>query len=209
MKETYEPCTIDKDLGPCLGFGVFKSTGSSLYRPGEMCIQRCDECNRFENDGEAQAFALKTNLDTLPDKTGLYTDVEFVCYVDEYRKDPERYQKLLESNPMAKYGVVDYKRSDMLSDESIAFTAVVTIDNTPSIDARNRGTGGCNEYYFKHGSNFKAVLQFQDDAEAWWKLHGGENPFEAEDLWIKWYAERREEGTSPREFVREFEEALY
>jgi len=80
----------------CKGWDVFKVSGSYFYKEGRLAIQACDECHRFKNsDEDAQAYALKTSVDTLPANLWLYNSTGAVCTIRTYRKNPRHYGRLL------------------------------------------------------------------------------------------------------------------
>lgn len=89
-KKTWEPCEED-----CKGWHVFTSTGSFFYEDGKLCIQKCDEADRFESDQEAQDYALKTARDEIPGETYLYNSEGYVCTVRTYRSNPRRWGRRL------------------------------------------------------------------------------------------------------------------
>jgi hypothetical protein len=92
MKRFIPKCENPK----CKGWDVFTVSGSWFYKEGSLAIQACDECSRFKDgDADAQAYALKTSVKTLPARVWLYNSTGAVCTVRTYRTNPRHYGRLL------------------------------------------------------------------------------------------------------------------
>jgi len=112
-------------------------------------------------------------------------------------------------HPMDAWGVKDYVRYDRMSEETVAFTATVTLDGVPVIDAKNDGQGGCNSYYSMSGG-YAMVARFEEEAKKWLMDHGlpEEHCFEAGDMWLDWKANQAPYGVTARDKVERWIETL-
>lgn len=97
-----------------------------------------------------------------------------------------------EPSAMDRWGVVSHKVSRALSEETVAFSATVTLDGKPVLHASNRGNGGCNSYHPLPGAPAGVARQLDADALAWAEHFGGTPPhMERADEWLSWHVQER------------------
>jgi hypothetical protein len=102
---------------------------------------------------------------------------------------------------MERWGIADYKEHRNRSEETVAFSAVITLDGVPVFHAENAGRGGCNLYHPMAPGGHDLVRRFEDDAREWARESGFEYELtEASDTFIGWHQLQRAFGQDAEEF---------
>jgi len=92
--------------------------------------------------------------------------------------------------PVDKWGLSGYRADKRLSEETIAFSATITLNGKPVIHASNRGHGGCNEYQPARGETYDIVDKLVADIKATLSPHGLDDLTDTVDQWVSWAADK-------------------
>lgn len=107
-------------------------------------------------------------------------------------------------NLMDKWGIRKYKEIEGHGD-SPTFSAEITLNGQPVIHASNNGWGGPNFYERLNLKDKGVVEAFKKDAEEWYKLFSGDEPFEPDNLWITWHQFGKPYGETAKEHIADFD----
>ena len=99
-------------------------------------------------------------------------------------------------SPMDRWGMTAYKEYARMSEETTAFSAVITLDGVNVILAGNTGKGGCNDYTPLRGVPHGMVNEFLADAVAWAKVAGAESTSGADESWIHFVVNEKPYGVT-------------
>jgi len=135
--------------------------------------------------------------------------------VSEYRvpeavlKHSDRPLPKDDPHPMDSWGIKQYKEYRELSEETVAFSAIITRNGVEVMHAKNDGHGGCNMYW-PVGGDHTLVTRLESDARQWLIDHGmpEESCFECSDMWLGWKAAEAPFGVTARAMIQKYQQSM-
>lgn len=102
-------------------------------------------------------------------------------------------------NPMSDYSLKKVNKFESMSEDSLAFTAVIYYKSKAILEVKNDGYGGCNSYHLAKKAEPEDKEKLNVAIKGWVKFFDLDDS-ETLDIWVAWFMSEKDHGIIPKKF---------